>query len=109
MHSHTQTHAHTCKNQVNSLADYFPYTQKKKNKQKHRTKGDAKPSKQHMITLGNTINKTKKKSYKKSKENKLPQKNCYPINNLWLSYTEENTKKRQASKEKKKNNFINKK
>lgn len=59
------------------------------------------PSK-HMITLGIQLNKTK--SYKKSKENKLPQKNCYPINNLWLSHTE---KKRQASKEKQ-NNFINK-
>lgn len=40
-------------------------------------------------------------SYKKSKENKLPQKNCYPINNLWLSYTEENTKNGKQAKKKK--------
>lgn len=50
------------------------------------------PSK-HMITLGIQLNKTK--SYKKIKENKLPQKNCYPINNLWLSHTEKKTASKQ--------------
>lgn len=56
-----------------------------------------------MITLG--IQLTKKNLIRKTKKTNYRKKNCYPINNLWLSYTEE--KMRQASK-KKENNFINK-
>lgn len=58
-----------------------------------------------MITLGiqltnkNLIRKTKKTNYRK--------KNCYPINNLWLSYTEDE-KEAGKQRRKKENNFINK-
>lgn len=51
-----------------------------------------------MITLGiqltnkNLIRKTKKTNYRK--------KNCYPINNLWLSYTEDEKRCKQAKKKK---------
>lgn len=59
-----------------------------------------------MITLG--IQLTNKKSYKKNKENKLPQKKIVTQSIIYGYHTQKKKKEASKQRRKKENNFINK-